>query len=91
MKFLEELRRRPWLLLELGLAAALVSWRCVAPTWHPVWLDIFFYLGLYWAYLAIGTAPRLWTGITLALMLGFLAIYMTRQMPHALLAADLLP
>lgn len=91
VKFLAEIRRRPWILLEVALAGLLIAWRFVAPTWHPVWCDLFLYLGLYWICLAFAPGERRWTAITLLLMLGLLAIYLRAQVPQVLVAVDLLP
>ena len=84
-------RRRPWLLLELALAGLLIAWRVAAPTWHPVYLDFLFYLGLFWAFLALCPEPRAREGAALALSLLFLAVYLKGVMPHLLLVAGLLP
>lgn len=88
---MEAVRRRPWILLEFLLAGALIAWRFVAPTWHPVWQDLLFYLGLYWIYTAAAPESKAWTGVTLAIMIGFLAICLRAQLPHILVAFELLP
>ena len=91
VKALAEIRRRPWCLLEVALAGALIAWRFVAPTWHPVWFDLLFYLGLYWIYLALFPETKSWTAVTLGLTMLGLGIYLKGQLPHMLLVAELLP
>lgn len=85
------IRRRPWGLLELALSGLLIAWRCAAPTWHPLWADLFLYLGLYWMLLVLAPAPWSDTWGLLTVMLILLAICLKGQMPHVLLACDLLP
>jgi hypothetical protein len=89
---LVELRTRPWGFLEIALAVALVAWRCAAPTWHPFYRDILFYLGLYWIFLVLvpESSPAR-TPVTIGMMMLALGIYATGQMPHMLLSLDLLP
>lgn len=84
--------RRLRLALELLLAGALIAWRCVARTWHPFYLDIFFYLGVYWIFLAL--APReskARTPVAVLMCLGLLALYLKAQVPHMMVVAELLP
>jgi hypothetical protein len=86
----ERVRRRPWILLELALAGLLIAWRLAAPTWHPVWMDLLFYLALYWAWTALFPESKAWTRVTLALMLLGLGIYLKHQIPQMLLLVNLL-
>ena len=91
VKLAEEIRKRPWVLLELALAGLLIAWRVAAPTWHPFYLDILFYLGLYWILLALCRDPRAREGAAVGLSLLFLGIYLKGVMPNLLLVTDLLP
>ena len=88
---IEALRRRPWILLELACAGLLIAWRCAAPTWHPFYLDILFFLGLYWVLLALCPDPRAHEWGAVGLTLFFLAIYVKSIMPNVLYVANLLP
>lgn len=85
------LRRRPWMPLELALAVLLLVWRCLAPTWHPVYLDLLFYLGLYWVFLILDAKADRVETLTAFLMIALFGIYLRAQMPHWLVLVDLLP
>ena len=92
MKAVEESRRGvAWAFLEVALAGLLIAWRCTAPTWHPVYFDIPFYLGLFWIFLTLCPNPRAREAVAVGLMLLLLAVYLKGIMPHMLLAFDLLP
>jgi hypothetical protein len=91
VRAIAEPRRGAWTLLELALAGLLIAWRIAAPTWHPVWQDLLFYLGLYWVFLALCRDARAREWATLALSLLFLGIYLKGVMQNLLLVSDLLP
>ncbi|HEX7901319.1 MAG TPA: hypothetical protein VF950_26405 [Planctomycetota bacterium] len=86
-----EPRRAVVTLVELALAGLLIAWRCVAPTWHPFWRDILFLLGLYWIFLVLCRNTRAREGVTLALTLVCLGIYLKSVMQDLLFVANLLP
>ncbi len=77
--------------LELALAVLLLVWRCLAPTWHPVYLDLLFYLGLYWVFLILDAKADRVETLTAFLMIALFGIYLRAQMPHWLVLVDLLP
>jgi hypothetical protein len=84
----EAVRRRPWAALEVVLAGALVAWRFVAPTWHAVWLDLLFYLGLYWIFVALCPESKRGSAAAWVLMFLLLILYLRAQGPHMFTAVE---
>ena len=77
--------------IQLLAAAALIAWRALAPTWHPLWEDALFLCALYWIFCLFARDTRAWPAVTGLVCALIGALYLKGQMPHMLLVYDLLP